>query len=61
MKGYYEGYSYVGFMPDGTKRRFATEEEYREAYDKPDDIIKRADERMYYGKQHGKNIVISKI
>ncbi len=32
MKGYYEGSSYVGFMPDGTKRRFATEEEYAEAY-----------------------------
>lgn len=32
MKGYYEGYSYVGFMPDGTKRRFATEQEYVEAY-----------------------------
>ena len=25
----------------------------------PDDIIKIADERMYYGKQHGKNIVVS--
>lgn len=32
MKGYYEGYSYVGFMPDGTKRWFATEQEYKEAY-----------------------------
>ena len=32
MKGYYEGYSYVGYMPDGTKRRFATETEYKEAY-----------------------------
>lgn len=32
MKGYYEGYSYVGFMPDGTKMRFATEQEYKEAY-----------------------------
>ena len=32
MKGYYEGYSYVGFMPDGTKQRFATEQEYKEAY-----------------------------
>ena len=35
-------------------------EEYRDIYGKPDDIIKTADERMYYGKQHGKNIVISK-
>ena len=32
MKGYYERYSYVGFMHDGSKRRFATEEEYREAW-----------------------------
>lgn len=32
MKGYYEGYSYVGFMPDGRKQRFATEQEYYEAY-----------------------------
>lgn len=32
MKGYYEGYSYVGIMPDGTKMRFATEQEYKEAY-----------------------------
>ena len=33
-------------------------EEYRDIYKEPDDIIKIADERMYYGKQHGKNIVI---
>lgn len=32
MKGYYEGYSYVGFMPDGTEMRFVTEQEYMEAY-----------------------------
>lgn len=32
MKGYWEGYSYVGFMPDGSKRRFVSDEEYREAY-----------------------------
>lgn len=32
MKGYYIGFSYVGFMPDGTKRMFATETEYKEAY-----------------------------
>ena len=32
MKGYYEAYSYVGFMPDGRKMRFATDEEYFEAY-----------------------------
>lgn len=30
MKGYYEGYSYVGIMPDGKKMRFATEQEYKE-------------------------------
>lgn len=33
MKGYYEGYSYVGFMPDGTSMRFATEQEYKERID----------------------------
>jgi hypothetical protein len=32
MKGYYEGYSYVGYMPDGRKMRFATDSEYIEAY-----------------------------
>ena len=32
MKGYYEGYSYVGFMPNGKKMRFATEREYVEAW-----------------------------
>ena len=32
MKGYWEGYSYVGFMPNGSKRRFVSEEEYKEAY-----------------------------
>lgn len=32
MKGYWEGYSYVGFMHDGSKRRFVSPEEYREAY-----------------------------
>lgn len=33
-------------------------EEYREIYHEPEEIIKVADERMYYGKQHGKNILI---
>ena len=33
-------------------------EEYSEDYSAPDDIIRIADERMYYGKQHGKNILI---
>ncbi len=28
-------------------------------YETPEEIIKKADERMYYGKQHGKNVVIS--
>lgn len=33
-KGYPEQYSWVGFMPDGTKMRFATEDEYvREFWD----------------------------
>lgn len=34
-------------------------EEYKENYLEPEEIIKVADARMYYGKQHGKNIVIS--
>ncbi len=33
-------------------------EEYTDKYTEPEEIIKVADERMYYGKQHGKNIVI---
>lgn len=33
-------------------------EENKEGYQLPDDIIKVADARMYYGKQHGKNIVV---
>lgn len=33
MKGYWEGYSYVGFMRDGSKRRFVSPEEYWEAYE----------------------------
>lgn len=33
-------------------------EESREIYNDPEEIIKVADERMYYGKQHGKNILI---
>ena len=32
--------------------------EYQDKYKAPEEIIKRADERMYYGKQHGKNIVV---
>ena len=34
-------------------------EENLESYKNPEDIIKKADERMYYGKQHGKNILVS--
>lgn len=34
-------------------------EENLDSYDNPDDIIKKADERMYYGKQHGKNMLVS--
>jgi diguanylate cyclase (GGDEF)-like protein len=33
-------------------------EEYKEAYTEPEEVIKKADERMYYGKQHGKNILV---
>ncbi|MCR4928718.1 MAG: GGDEF domain-containing protein [Lachnospiraceae bacterium] len=33
-------------------------EEMKEKYQEPEDIIKVADGRMYYGKQHGKNVVI---
>ncbi len=35
MKGYYNGYSWVGWIPDkrgGRWQFFATETEYREAY-----------------------------
>lgn len=35
-------------------------EEYSDSYSKADDIIKVADERMYYGKQHGKNVLVFK-
>ena len=33
--------------------------EYKDTFNEPEDIIKVADERMYYGKRHGKNVVIS--
>ena len=33
-------------------------EENKEKYQKPEEIIKVADERMYYGKQHGKNMLV---
>lgn len=33
MKGYYEGYSYVGIMPDGKKMRFATDTEAKDYLD----------------------------
>ena len=33
-------------------------EEYKDSYSEPEIIIKKADERMYYGKQHGKNILV---
>ena len=32
MRGYWIGYSYVGFMPDGTKGYFVSPTEYKEAY-----------------------------
>lgn len=34
-------------------------EENKEEYKSPEDIIKAADARMYYGKQHGKNILVA--
>ena len=44
------------------KRIFATITigigENKEGYVSPDDVIRTADARMYYGKQHGKNIVV---
>ena len=33
-------------------------EEYQTGYGEPEQVIKKADERMYYGKQHGKNILV---
>lgn len=33
-------------------------EEYHGNYREPEEVIKKADERMYYGKQHGKNILV---
>ncbi len=34
-------------------------EENKDSYHEPEEVIKKADGRMYYGKQHGKNIVIA--
>ena len=34
-------------------------EENSEKYSSPEDIIKVADSRMYYGKQHGKNMLVA--
>ncbi len=33
-------------------------EQYTPKYAEPESLIKKADERMYYGKQHGKNILV---
>ncbi|MBE7069962.1 MAG: GGDEF domain-containing protein [Ruminococcaceae bacterium] len=33
-------------------------EENKDGYREPEEIIKKADVRMYYGKQHGKNVLI---
>ena len=33
-------------------------EQFSKSYKEPEAVIKKADERMYYGKQHGKNILI---
>ena len=32
-KGYYTGYSYCGIMPDGRKAYFASDAEYKEAFE----------------------------
>lgn len=32
MYGFYTEYSYVGFMPDGSKREFVSYEDYEEAF-----------------------------
>ena len=49
--------------PFYNKRIFVTitigVEQKLDSYKKPEEIIKTADERMYYGKQHGKNILVS--
>lgn len=37
MKGYWTENYYVGFMPDGTKHYFVSEDEYREAYREEED------------------------
>ena len=34
-------------------------EENKDSYQEPEEVIRVADGRMYYGKQHGKNILIS--
>ena len=36
-------------------------EENKNVYKEPEEVIKVSDERMYYGKQHGKNIVVFEI
>ena len=33
-------------------------EEYKASFNEPEEIIKVADARMYYGKQHGRNILV---
>ena len=33
-------------------------EQYNDTYKNPEAVIRKSDERMYYGKKHGKNIVI---
>jgi diguanylate cyclase (GGDEF)-like protein len=33
--------------------------ENKNVYKEPEAVIKKADERMYYGKQHGKNMLVS--
>lgn len=37
MKGYWTETSYVGFMPDGSKRWFVSDKEYKEAFEECQD------------------------
>ena len=56
------------YIPD--QRQVEAEQRAREESDywrsvamnrEPEEVIKVSDERMYYGKQHGKNIVVFEI
>lgn len=48
--GYVAAYGYIGFLPDGTKRMYATEKEYMEQFEESekdsDDLVKAARNAM---------------